>query len=99
MDAVLCGSTDDIFRCLQNSQSLIGGNLRGQSALHLAAALRTAALPVLFECGVEVDVQDNRGRTPLGYVAAYGTAQSVILYLKRSVKDHEDDLKHIPFFT
>ena len=101
MDAILCGSTDEVARCLQNTQSLVGKNLRGQSAVHLAAVLGTTKLQLLLKTGVELDIQDNKGRSPLDYAAAYGCTQSVMSLLEAGahpLKKNEDGSMHISFF-
>lgn len=101
MDAILCGSTDEVIRCLQNTQSLVGKNLRGQSAVHFAAALGTTELQLLLNTGVGLDMQDNQGRSPLDYAAAYGCTQSVVSLLEAGahpLRKNEDGSMHISFF-
>src|SRR5450432_2107193 len=81
MAAILCGSAADIERCLRYPHALNERNTLGQSAVHLAV-LSLTKLSQLLEAGIDVDLQDNRGRSPLVYTAAYGCTDSVILLLE-----------------
>lgn len=81
MDRVLNGSRDEVIECLQDKRALLGNNVLGQSAIHLAIATPTI-LSLLLEAGANVDVQDRCKRNPLEYAAIYGYTESVMLLLK-----------------
>lgn len=96
MDAILVGSNVDITRILQTRQFLQDRNVLGQTPIHLAV-LRPRALLDILELWPCFDVQDNFGKSPLDYAAAYGFVESTKALLKIGL--HQINAQHLEFLN
>jgi len=97
IDAILCGTIDEIENILTISQYLLReSNLLGQTPIH-AAVLRPNVLLRIITLCQDMDTRDDyRGGTPLDYAAAYGQTESLIILLEHGADPF--DGQHMSFF-